>query len=187
MSQFFQGVTSGSLPPEVALQYESQDGTAVAAAGVLKIYGGPLPDPTLIYDDPNGVASYVDPNGSNNFFVYLTNRLTASGSTVGAVDTDLITLDLGATPGNYNFQFYVTGFESTSPAGCAFTVFGCIRTTGAAATIIVTQDIIADKEAALVGADFNILASGNSIVARATGVAGLTINFNVEMNYQFVS
>ena len=57
MSQFYQVVTSGNLPPDVPLSIVTDDGTAVAAANILNINGG------------EGVEVVVTPDGSNNIFV----------------------------------------------------------------------------------------------------------------------
>lgn len=176
----------GVLPPEVPLTFTSANGVAVAAANNINFLGGPLPDPAVIDDNDNGIDTYVDPDGGDDFFYFLTNRKVGTGSVTGATTADIFTQDLGATPGTYNFQVYVSGFESTTPAGCAFTIFGSVRTTGAAATIIVQQDIISDKEAALLLSEFTLVASGNNIIARATGVLGLTINYKVLANYIFI-
>jgi hypothetical protein len=152
----------------------------------LYVGGGPLPVAGIINDNDNGIESYAKPNNGDHLYYYLTNRTVGSASVTGAVTADLFTQDLGATPGVYNFSVYVSGFESTTPAGCAFTIFGSIRTTGAAATLIVTEDVIADKETALEDVNMEIVVSGNNAIVRATGQAGLTINFKALANYIFV-
>ena len=173
------------IPPEVPQAFIADTGAAIPAANILNVNGAPLPNPAVIDDNDNGIETYANPNGSPNLAIFLTNRKVGTAPVTGTGPTDIFTQALGATPGTYNFQVYVSGFESTTPAGCAFTVFGSVRTTGAAATVIVQQDIISDREPALVTATFQLVASGNNIIARATGVAGLTINFKVLANYIF--
>lgn len=181
-----QGGGGGALPPNVPQSFTTESGVAIPVANNLNVAGAPLPNPAVIDDNDNGIETYANPNGSANLAVFLTNRKVASAPVVGAATLDLFTQNLGATPGVYNFQVYVAGFNAATPAGCAFTVFGSVRTTGAAATIIVQQDIIADRETALLDAEFALVVSGNNVIARATGVAGLTINFKVLANYIFI-
>ena len=57
MSQFFQGVTSGSLPPSVPTSFVTDSGTVIPNANVVNFNGGP------------GVQVVANPNGSNNMVV----------------------------------------------------------------------------------------------------------------------
>lgn len=178
--------TAGPVPPFVPTEFVTQDGTAIPAANILNVPGAPRPDPAVIPDDDNGIQTYADPNLGNNLQIFLTNRRVDEDSVTGAVTVDLFTQDLGAVPGTYNFQVYVAAFESTTPAAAAFTIFGSIRTTGAAATLFITQDIIADKEVALIDVNVELIVSGNNAILRATGQAGLTVNFKALATYIFV-
>jgi len=170
----------------VPTSFITQDGTAIPASNILNVEGAPRPDLFVIPDDDNGIQTYADPNNGNNLFHFLTNRRVDEASVTGATTVDLFTQDLGASPGTYNFQLYVAGYESSLPAGCAFTINGAVRTTGAAATLFVTQDPVSDFEAGLMGVQFQLVTSGNDVIARATGVAGLTINFKALAEYVFV-
>lgn len=187
MSEFHINPSAIPPPPAVPTSFVTDSGTAIPALNIINVVGAQRPVPlTTVPDNDKGIQTYANPNLSNNLDIFLTNRRVDTGSVTGAITLDLFTQNLGATPGTYNFQVYVSGFESTTPAGCAYVIFGSARTTGMAANIIVTQDIISDEEAALLAADFQLVASGNNIIARATGVAGLTINFKVIMTYIFV-
>lgn len=57
MSQFFQGVTSGSLPPSVPTSFVTDSGTVIPAANIVNVNGGP------------GVQVIANPNGSNNMVI----------------------------------------------------------------------------------------------------------------------
>ena len=186
MSEFH---INGSLippPPQVPTEFITQDGTAIPAANILNVVGNARPDLTEIPDNNNGIKTYANPNGGNTLSIFLTNRRVDAASITGAGTVDLFTQDLGGAARVYNFQLYVAAFNASTPAGAAYTIFGSVRTTGAAATLIVTQDIISDEEPALLGADFQLVAVGNTLIARATGVVGLTINFKALATYVFV-
>jgi len=124
----------------------------------------------------DGLTSTGTP-GSNLITFTLDGYTEGTGSTVGAVTTDLITIALGATPTTYTIEAKVAGFESTTPAGCGYDIVCSARTTGAAATIINLQDKYNTEEAALVSCDANFVASGNNVILRVTGTAGLTVNW----------
>lgn len=65
MSQFFVGVTAGSLPPSVPTSFVADVGIAIPAANILNVKGGP------------GIETEADPNGSNNLFINLTNVVSS--------------------------------------------------------------------------------------------------------------
>ena len=102
---------------------------------------------------------------------------SGTGQTVGAVTADLITIPLGATPATYAIEARIAGFESTTPAGCGYSLFATFRTTGAAAVVCGTVDKITNEEAALIAANATMVASGNNAVVQVTGVLALTINW----------
>lgn len=60
MSQFYVGVTAGSLPPTVITSFVTDDGTVVPAANIVNVNG----------DD--GIRVIANPNGSNNMLIQLT-------------------------------------------------------------------------------------------------------------------
>jgi len=112
---------------------------------------------------------------------------TGTGQTVGNVTADIITLAAGATPGVYTIEATVAGFESAGPTGAGYQLFGVVRTTGAAATIVSTITTNAKEEAALASADATIVVSGNNIIVRVTGVVARTINWVASLKYIFRS
>jgi hypothetical protein len=179
MSQFFQGSTSGSLPPTVPTSFVTDSGTAVPAANVLNV---------LSNDSSTNNANGIQTTGSGNTVtVLLTNRVQGSGSTVGAVTLDVISFPLGATPGTFTFDCRIAGFDAATPSAVGFTIVGSTRTTGASATLLNGQAVDSFDEAATTTASGALVVSGNNAVFRVTGVAGLTIDWNAVMTYTQVN
>lgn len=61
MSQFYQGVTAGALPPSVPTSFVTDNGTVIPAANIVNITGGP------------GIEVVANPTGSNNLVINQTN------------------------------------------------------------------------------------------------------------------
>ena len=108
-------------------------------------------------------------------------------TTVGAVTGDAITIPLGATPASYAIEVRIAAFNAATPAGAGYQVFGAVRTTGAAAVLIGTPDVVANEEAALNAADVDIVVSANNAIVRVTGVALLTIDWRATALYTRVT
>lgn len=114
--------------------------------------------------------------GGEDFYV------SGTGQTIGAVTDDVVTVSLGATAGAYYVQVRVVGFESATPSSCNYQLDGGVRTTGAAATLI-GQSQEFDSEAALDLTDVSLIVSGNDLIVRATGIAGLTVDWTCVLQY----
>lgn len=184
MSQIYKNLVSGGpLPPEIPTQFTADDGTiGVPVANNFNLFSN---DTTA--NNVNGIRTTTVTNGSANHFTQLTNRLQGSGTTIGAATTPIVTIALGATPGNYAWEFYVTGYESTGPSGTAYNIMSCVRTTGAAATLVGTSDETYVEDAALGTSDIQVVVSGNNMTVNAIGIGGLTINWNVVGIYVFIN
>lgn len=125
--------------------------------------------------------------GTSTLTISETRAINGTGTTVGAVTADLITLSMGAVADTFTLDVRVAGFESTTPAGVGYFLLGTARTTGAAATLIGTPDRFANEEAALLACQGEIVVSANNVIVRVTGVAGLTINWRAQGVYTKVS
>lgn len=181
MSQFFVGVTAGSLPPSVATSYVTDDGTAVPSGNVLIVDGK-----TSTENNSNGIITkggVVGTGTSNEVDIVLTNRFSASTSTVGAVTSDVITFPLGATPATYFLIVHVAVFNPSGPAGAGYETYTTVRTDGSAATIIDATDSITQEDASLIATTAEFVVSANNAIFRVGGVAGLTIDWVVVGTY----
>ena len=117
-------------------------------------------------------------NPATNTITLTVDGLTlGTGTTIGAVTSDLITINLGAIPTTYIIEAKIAGFENTTPTGCAYNLICGARTTGAAASIVAPQDKYIAEGGGLLGCDGYFVAVGNTIVVRVLGTAGLTIRW----------
>lgn len=124
----------------------------------------------------------VDADG----FVQIKGSSNATTTTIGAVTADLLTIPLGAVPGVYQFEARVAAFDSATPSGAGYNVYGTFRTDGLAATLVGNQDIY-NEEATLMTADAYFTASGNDAILRVLGVVALTIDWAGESKLTFAS
>lgn len=139
----------------------------------------------------NGICHFdsadftVDANG----FVSLigASPIVGTTTTVGAVTADILTIAGGAVAGMYQLEAELACFESSGPGGGWYSMSGGFRTTGAATTKVGTEDRENGEDAALSGANVTYVASGNNMIVRVLGVAGLTINWRAEAYATFVS
>lgn len=155
--------------------------------------GSPAPDDEFLTGDIGGP---VGPDAAFNINLFTGDGLTSTGNpgtntitftldgftlntaqTIGAVTADIITINLGAVATTYIIEAKISGFNAATPAGCAYNLICGARTTGLAASIIGGEDKYVAEDAAIVAADAEFIAVGNTIVVRVTGVAGLTINW----------
>lgn len=140
----------------------------------------------LAINADKGVSSYNDRDFVVvNGFVSLADSLYDEGQTIGAVTDDVITFNLGATPGTFALEGRVAGFEATTPAGAAFQVFATVRTNGTTATLVGIPDIVSNTEAAVNTSLADVIVSGNNAIIQVTGVALLTIDWSADLDYTF--
>lgn len=178
MSQYARPADGGD--PAVPTSFVTNDGTAVPVANTLNV----LARDTQA-DNDNGIQTSAS---GNTVYVELTNRVQTGASTVGAGNTDITLVDFSIAPfsggaGTYTFEFRVAAYESSNPAGAVYKIYGGVLSDGTTPTLIGTPDKILMEDAALVGSDANLVVSGNELVLRVTGLAGLTIQWDTVGNY----
>ena len=185
MSQYTRGVTAGNLPPAVPLQFTADDATvAVPAANNLNVNGF---TPLVPVIDTDGVTTRAT---GSTLQVVLTNRFGGAVTTNNATPDESLTLALGAVPGVYTFDVQIAGYDTTDLQGLGYAIFGTVRTTGGAASLVGTPDKIVNEENApvnLAACDANLTVDGNNAVIRLTGVAATTIKWQVLATFVFVS
>lgn len=182
MSQFYQGVTAGSLPPTVATSYVTDvNSPAIPAANVLNVVGGTTTD-----INTDGVQTDGS-SGSNTLTVQLTNRLTGTLTTTDATLTTILTLPLGATPSVWFVGGDITAYDITDSAGAGYSLNAVVKTDGASATEVGVEYTTELEDAAMVTADLISSASGNNLLIRVQGIAGKTVNWYAKIEFDKVT
>lgn len=177
MSQFYVGVTSGSLPPAVPLQFTTDSGVATPAANNLNVLAN---DTTA--NDADGLTTS---GAGSTVTVLLTNRLQGTGTTVDAGTSDVITFTPTAV-GVYSLEYRTAAFNTTSVLGAGYSFFGAIRFDGINSNICDAFDEIVNEEGAMSAVDLAVVVSGANVILRSTGYAGQTINWSSVSMYTFV-
>ncbi len=183
MSQFYVGVTAGSLPPSVPTSFETQNGTAVPAANILIVNGFDSTE-----NNSNGIITkggVVGTGTSNEVDVVITNRIQGTVTTVGLTTSAIITF----TPtvvGTYAIECRVSAYNTTSSLGAGYSIFGTARFDGANSNLCGTADKIVNEEGAMSAANVTFTVSGGSILINGVGYAAQTINWSAVGLYTFV-
>ena len=173
------GGGGGGAPVETIT---GNDGIAVPPTGNnIFLVGG-----SLSTNNTNGITTTGNA-GASTETVNLTNRVQGIVTTADATSTTLTSFSLGATPGVYNFDIQISGYDLTDTAGVGYFISGSVRTTGAAGVLVGTPDKIVNEETATVTCDANLIVSGNNAIVQVTGIAGKTINWRALSQYIFVS
>lgn len=168
-------IPASVLPPAVATSYQTDGGTAVPAANILRVLGDSTSD-----NDEDGIRTT---GATNVVTVQLTNRIFGGATTLPSGSAIAATLTLPAVSGVYTFEVKVAGYEATTPAGIGFSLFAAVISDGVTATKIGVTDKIKNAQAALAVADADILVSGNTVEVEVTGVALLNISWTVVGTY----
>lgn len=184
MSQFYQGVVAGNLPPTVPTSFVTDNGTVIPSANTVNVNGG-----QTTANFPNGIEVIANPTGSNNEVIQLTNRIPGSATTsdgLGQTQT-LYTFPLGAVAGTYLFTSQLVAFDKTDSLSAGLATYHVVRTTGAVGVLIGSSIPLTASEGILNGVVISISPVANNFVVTVTGLAGKTIDYYVLTTYIFVS
>lgn len=176
MSQIYKSSASGPPPPGTVVTLTGDTGTNPVppdGAGNINAFG----DPTA-----PGIVTRGNVASNTVFFGLEQPTICGTGQTINTGTADLVTLPLGASAATYTLTANVAGKAATQ-SGIGGTLFGVVRTNGVTATIIDTIDTVTNSDLVLAGASFTFVASGGSVILRATGSLGTVINWNGCVTY----
>lgn len=174
MSQIAMIASPGSVKPDV----ETLTGDTGGAVGI---------DAALNINILGGTGINVDGNPATNTLTISDDDLVqGSVTTNDAAVTPCITFALGAAPGTYVVEGRITGYNISDIAGGSYFFSAGARTTGAAAILLGLSVGSSYEEAAMAASNFSVTVSGNNLIVNAIGIAGKTINWSAEFEYQFV-
>jgi len=166
--------------PSIPTQFTADDGTiAVPVANNLNIFSN---DTTA--NNANGIRTTVIADGSDNFYVEITNRLQGTVTTVGAVTSAVVTF----TPtviGTYAIEARIAAYNTTGSLGAGYSVFGTIRFDGVNSNLCGTPDKIVNEEGAMSSANVTMTVSGANVLINGVGYAAQTIKWSAVGLYTF--
>jgi hypothetical protein len=182
MSQFFQSITAGSLPPSVPTSFTTENGTAVPSANVLNIIGVETDA-----NNPNGIETaggLLATGASNRVDLILTNRFRQTTTTVGTA-LSVVTILSSLAAGVYVFDIKGIAFATAGSSSAAYTLVGAVKSDGVTATLMPNQ--ATDSFEQVVTPSFVLGVSGNDAIVTVTGFAGYNFNWTVVGDYVFGS
>lgn len=180
MSQFFQGVTAGALPPTVPTSFETDvNSPAVPVGNQLDVFGG-----SVTANNLNGIRTDGS-SGGDTLTIQLTNRYQQSTTTIGAA-ASTVTILAALTAGTYVFDMSIAAYATSGgPAGNGYTIVGAIRSNGVTATLLSNQQVDSFEDNVVANAALGV--SGNNAVVTVTGVVGVNFDWNISGTYIVVS
>ena len=190
MSQIY--VPTATSTPSIPTQFTADDAlVSVPVGNNENIFSRDTTD-----NNDNGIRTTVDPPGTENFYIELTNRATGTVTTSDSTSQEQIiySFNMSNLPGTFYFYGNIVGFCNNVPvvgaAGTAFEFNVAYRTTGNAlqAPVLIGGEFTNQfEEAALEDSDTFIQASLNTVNFVVEGVAGLDINWNILLEYRRVN
>jgi hypothetical protein len=174
MSQIAMIASPGSVIKDV----ETLTGDTGGAVGV---------DAALNINIVGGVGINVDGNPATNTLTISDDDLVqGSVTTNDAAITTCLTFPLGAAPGTYVVEGRITGYNISDIAGGSYFFSAGARTTGLVGILLGSSTGASYEEAAMAAANFSVTVAGNDLIINSIGIAGKTINWSAEFEYQFV-
>ena len=166
-----QVISATTSTPAIPTTFTADTGVATPAANNLNVVGG----------------AGIETTGSGDTITISLTGPRGTVTTTNNTPTTVLTIDAGATAGTYALDVLISAFNTSIPAGASISIWGGVRTTGAATVLTGVSDSSSNSEAALAGVSAVLAVSGNNILVQVTGIAATTINWAATARYEFVS
>lgn len=124
-------------------------------------------------------------SASGNTITISDSEDSQTGQTIGAVNLDLLTYTMPATPTAVTFQAFIVGMNQSGGGGdygAGYFATCCAITDGVNATVLGEPNIDEYESAALFQSALTVQAIGNNVVFGVLGTAGETIDWRGELN-----
>ena len=168
-------IVSGGAPA-IPTNFTTDDGSAVPVANNINILGGETSE-----NNDNGIETT---GSGDTVTILLTNRVTISATTSdGAGQNQTVTLFTPINNKAITFKALVAGYDLADDAAIGGEQIGLARKSAGVAVVVGTNDTFDESDAALNGADWNVVSSGGDLAFQFIGIAGLTINWKVVLDY----
>jgi hypothetical protein len=174
---------SVSATPTIPTSFTTDSGTAIPSTNILDVKAISITD-----DNANGIqtrgGAQSQGAAGNDLEVQLTNRFQSSNSVLSGQTANLVTFALDAVnPAVYTFSVDVVGRGSGTGNGVGGTFWGVFKTDAATATLINTVDKVMQKDASLVDADVDLVASANNVLVQVTSSASENMTWEIVGTY----
>ena len=180
MSQFYQGVTAGSLPPSVPTEFVTDDGTAVPAGNILNVNGIDSTE-----NNSNGIFTRANPDLSDNLEIILSNRSRVTSTTSdGAGQSQTVNVFTPPVSTGITFVVSIVGYDSANNEVAGGELVGIATCSSLGVVLIVgTNDTFDESSAGLIASDWDVITDGTQVQIRFTGVAGRSIAWSAVFVY----
>jgi len=176
MSQFFQAVTAGGLPPSVPTSFITDNGTATPAGNILNVItpGG----------GTQGIITSA-PGSSNTLLITLTDTfLSGTAQTVDAGSSTFTSVVPVPTSNSVvNIRANIAGYAKASGVAIGAELIGAVRNVAGSLTVIQDVEVTRNNDAALSSWSATFTISGTNVLIQVTGVAAFTINWTAIIDY----
>lgn len=194
MSQFYVGVSEGSLPVDVPTSFTTDLGTAVPDNHILDVKGVETANDNIQGIQTRGGTS-TQGGATNDLEIQFTNRATGTIQTTDNSTLDVITLDLSTVKNSSNaalgngllgIEIEIVAYVDALPTGAHYTLNGDILFFGGNILILGTPVRTMTGDATIFDvSQVAVSFSGSNIEVEVTGITGTTIKWTAYLSYLF--